>query len=99
MQPGYQKDNSKDQSFAGGSFAINCMICSFAILGNFAPPCDSHVNTFGAAGALIDRFQGNLFDQLFNPLSEFFELIPGRDFKKIVVIYFLPSGQGGYCLL
>jgi hypothetical protein len=73
---------------------MNCLICSLAILVNFAPLYHSHVNTFAAAGAVIDRFQGNLLDQLFNPLSEFFELIPGRDFKKIVVLNYLTSGQG-----
>ena len=64
---------------------MNFLICSLAILVNFAPRYHSHVNTFGTAGAVIDRFQGNLFDQFVNPLSEFFELIPGLDFKKIVV--------------
>jgi hypothetical protein len=57
---------------SGVSSAMNCMVCSLAILVNFAPLYHSHVNTFAAAGALIDRFQGNLFDQLFNPLSGFF---------------------------
>jgi hypothetical protein len=73
---------------------MNCLICSLAILVNFAPLYHSHVNTFAAAGAVIEQGKGNLIHQFLKPLSGFLDLIPGRDFKKIVVLNYLTSGQG-----
>ena len=78
---------------------MNCMICSFAISVDFARLYHSHVNTFAAAGAVIEQGKGNLIHQFLKPLSVFLDLIPGRDFKKIVILYYLASCQGGYCAL
>jgi hypothetical protein len=49
------------------------------------------------AGEVIGRFQGNLFDQFFNSLSGFFHLIPGRDFKRMVILNYLFPGKCGHC--